>query len=660
MYRCIIDSGWIDVNQLTVLVGKNEVGKTSLLKALHKLKPFGNEPYTMDSEWPRGRRTERNDTQTVCTACLELDDNEIANLSKLTSVDTSNRILEVSRDYAGRLKARWSCEEFPYNLPSEIAEQASRQIPVLDTQVNDEFRKEAEQIIQEVRIKIEERIISTLNNYIVDITRRLEVLNTKCSPKDNQPNWENEKKFVDAFKKMVNELSKSIGEHQSTVLKWINDNLPTFIYMSDYRAFTGSAQLDQVKQRKDRNQLKEEDRTLLMVMRLSGLNLENEVVKGNSPDREQRQYDLDDASATLTRMISDRWRQRKYEVTFRADGQLFYTFVTDQRDPSLIKLEERSQGFQWFFSFDLMFMYESQGSFKGCVLLLDEPGLHLHPEAQRDLLKRMEEYARDNTMIYTTHLPFLIDLRKPERIRVLNETEHGTVVSSDLTQSQPEAKFVLQAALGMSGSQSYLLSTKNLVVEGVDDYWIITELSNLMKRCGRPALPDDLLITPAGGASEVVYIATFMIGQKLDAVVLLDSDQAGSNAYDSLVKNWITRYQTSRSKVLLLGPTLGVIDRAFAIEDIFPEEQYRDWVISIYGKQMAAANLAKLKLVGNDGVSNKVDRTLKSVGIQFNKGSVAKLIRNYLLEIESFDDLPATTKEHSLKLIQTISDFYSN
>jgi predicted ATPase len=154
-------------------------------------------------------------------------------------------------------------------------------------------------------------------------------------------------------------------------------------------------------------------------MELSGLNLEDEVKKGNSPDREQRQYDLDDASATLTKTISDRWKQRRYEVQFRADGPFFYTFVKDERDPSLIRLEERSMGFQWFFSFDLMFMYESKGTFKNCVILLDEPGLHLHPDAQKDLLKRMEEYARENTLLYTTHLPFMIDLQKPERIRVL-------------------------------------------------------------------------------------------------------------------------------------------------------------------------------------------------------------------------------------------------
>lgn len=125
-----------------------------------------------------------------------------------------------------------------------------------------------------------------------------------------------------------------------------------------------------------------------------------------------------------------------------------------------------------------MFMYESQGTFKDCVILLDEPGLHLHPDAQKDLLVRMEAYAKDNTLIYTTHLPFMIDLRSPERIRVLSETEKGVIVTDDLTQSQPEGKFVLQAALGMSGSTSYLVAQRNIVVEGVDDYWIITELSS--------------------------------------------------------------------------------------------------------------------------------------------------------------------------------------
>ena len=135
------------------------------------------------------------------------------------------------------------------------------------------------------------------------------------------------------------------------------------------------------------------------------------------------------------------------------------------------------------------------------MILLDEPGLHLHPAAQLDLLDRLTDYAKGNTLIYTTHLPFMIDLRFPERIRVISEDEKGTVVKDSLTDTQPEAKLVLQAALGISGRASYLVADQNMVVEGVDDYWILTELSSLLQRSGKHGLPQGVLLTPCGGAS---------------------------------------------------------------------------------------------------------------------------------------------------------------
>ena len=79
----------------------------------------------------------------------------------------------------------------------------------------------------------------------------------------------------------------------------------------------------------------------------------------------------------------------------------------------------------------------------------------------------------------------------------------------------------------MRANQSYLVADRNLVVEGVDDYWILSELSNALQRGGESALPDDVMITAAGGASEVVHTATFMIGQGLQVVAVFDSDDAG-------------------------------------------------------------------------------------------------------------------------------------
>lgn len=656
MYKCVLDSGWVEVSPLTVLVGKNEAGKTTLLKALHKLNPFKPEPYSMDREWPRGHRKERNDTQIVCTARFGLAPEEVEGLSALTDQKTSTTTIEVTRDYGGRLEVAFPEGLFPDRLHPNDIDEICATLPALQEPVGEAFRQAVEECRAEVRRLAHEGRFTDLSQLQAQHTTKLQAAYTPNNP---APQHQHEEQYLGQHAGKLQEVSQRLlaaPSMQKKAHEYVVTRLPTFIYMSDYRAFTGTAQLDQVKQRKDRGQASEEDRTLVTIMDLAGLDLEAEVKKGGAADREQRQYDLDDASATLTREISERWKQRRYEVQFRGDGQLFYTFVKDERDLSLIRLEERSKGFQWFFSFDLMFMYESKGTFKGCVILLDEPGLHLHPDAQRDLLVRMEEYAKENVLIYTTHLPFMIDLRRPERIRVLSETDQGTVVSADLTKTQPEARFVLQAALGMSGSSSYLVAQQNLVVEGVDDYWILTELSRLLQRSGEIGLPIEVLITPAGGASEAAYIATFMTGQKLDVVVLLDSDKAGDEARDALVKKWIVRYQASRTRVLSLGEVAGAPAGEFAIEDMLPENFYLERVERAYKKDLAVAGVEHLQLVGSDRLEKRVERALAAFGIKFNKGSVAKMMREDLIKMANADGLPAETRDRATNVFAAIRE----
>lgn len=558
-YKCINDTGWIDVESLTAIVGKNEAGKTTILKALHKLNPFKAEPYILNQEWPRGERKNRLETQVVCSAIFE-----VMGSSELNELVHNRYILEkfsivVQRNYKNEL--------------------------ILD---------------------IEEEWFKTISEEDANKAKIIEVLRKQ---------------------------------------------LPTFIYMSDYRDFKGSAKLDQIQQRFNNGQATDEDKTIQMLLELSGLKLSEEVQKGNTNEREQRQYDLDDASKTLTNEIENRWRQRKYEIEFRADGQEFYTFVKDEKSRDLLKLEEKSKGFQWFFSFDLMFMYESKGTFKDCVILLDEPGLHLHPDGQRDLLERLKSYSKENVLIYSTHLPFMIDLNQPSAIRIVTETNEGTKITDEFINTDPSSKFVLQAALGMSGSNSYLISERNLVVEGVDDYWILTEISNLLHRSNREGLREDIFITPSGGASEAVYISTFMIGQKLNVFTLLDADGAGEIAREKLLKNWLMRYNDTSSKVMTIAEALGKNDN-FAIEDLLTEKYYLENVKEVYKKQLTES----IKLVGKDLLCNRVERYFEEnvSNVKFNKGSVANHIKKKLISAK-IDDLPKDTIDNAEKLFKLIN-----
>jgi predicted ATP-dependent endonuclease of OLD family len=308
----------------------------------------------------------------------------------------------------------------------------------------------------------------------------------------------------------------------------------------------------------------------------------------------------------------------------------------------MIPLEEQSKGFRWFFSFDLRFMHDSGGTFENCVLLLDEPGLHLHPGGQADLLQRMDAYAEKNVLIYTTHLPFLIDLREPDRIHVIQEKEGYATVTDDLGASGPDEKMTLQAALGMKANQHYLVSERNLVVEGVDDFYILSELSNLLSKAGKVSIPDDVEITASGGASEAVYMATFMVGQGLKVVALFDSDAEGRKQEERLRTKWITRYKASRSSSLLLGTAAGVTGD-FAIEDIFTQEYYLQKANEAHKDKLAAVHESAIQPVGTGLIVDCILRGCEKIGILFNKGSVAKAIRRDLSAVQDISKLDPGT-----------------
>ncbi len=659
MFKCVLDSEWINVEPLTVLVGKNEAGKTTLLKALHKFNPFDPEPYFIPTEWPRGHRDKRTPDQVVCTAEFALNDEEKQSLADLTDSKVQVNTLRVSKDYEGKFEVDFPEEVFPNRLHPNDIDSICTSLPDVTEPAKAEFATNANTCKEDAKRLAHEGRFSEFAALATSHTDRLQ---SDRSPNDQNPQHQNEEEFINQYVTTLKSIATQLEEVPTIQHKahdYVISCLPVFVYMDEYRAFRGTALLEQVKQRQDQNKLTDDDKTFLTILSISGLNLDEEVQKAGQVGREERQYDLSDAAATLTNKIAKHWEQLRYEVDFRADGNEFFTFVKDSKDEALIKLEERSKGFQWFFSFDLMLMHETKGTLKDCIILLDEPGLHLHPQAQADLLKRLDEYAKGNSLIYASHSPFMLDLQEPDRIRVISETKNGTVVTEDLTQSQPEAKLTLQAALGISGRTSYLVADKNLVVEGVDDYMYLTTLSHLFVRSEKNGLDDEILITAAGGASETTYIATFMIGQNLDVVALYDTDTAGNTAKDKLVKSWLTRYKDAHALALSLGPTVGVDNQNFSIEDLFPEDFYLKYVQDCYKSQLAAAQIKKIKLPRGKMLCKRVEQFFEEKGLQnFNKGSVAKYIRTAIKELTLSDNLPEGTKDKVTALFKTINDFF--
>ncbi|OPZ80986.1 MAG: hypothetical protein BWY76_03178 [bacterium ADurb.Bin429] len=344
--------------------------------------------------------------------------------------------------------------------------------------------------------------------------------------------------------------------------------------MDDYQIFRGSAQLDQVKSRRDAGRLTDEDGTFLKLLALAGLDLDAEVRKAQQPDRERRMMDLNDAAQTLTEKMAPRWTQKRCAIQFQADGQHFVTFVRDQETGVMVPLEDRSRGFQWFFSFDMNFMYETGECFRNAVLLLDEPGLHLHAAAQRDLLARFREYAQRNQLVYTTNLPFMLDYARPETIYIAEECgQDGTRFHRDWARGDHAARLTLQAALGLSLSQELFTDEYTLIVEDVADYWLLAAFSTLLRAAGREALDERLVITPAGGISTMALIGPLLASEHRRVAMLRNGEEGEAAAHPWMVDE---RF------VLTVGQALGA-DAPCSLEDVFPPAYYAEQVQAAYG-----------------------------------------------------------------------------
>jgi predicted ATP-binding protein involved in virulence len=120
MFKCFLNSGPVNVEALTVVVAKNEAGKTALLEALHKFNPFTPEPYSLQKEWPRAHRDKRSEEHVVCIAEFALSHQEREELAALTDqrITGLDRI-RLSKDYAGNFEVHVPGEVFPDRLQGE-------------------------------------------------------------------------------------------------------------------------------------------------------------------------------------------------------------------------------------------------------------------------------------------------------------------------------------------------------------------------------------------------------------------------------------------------------------------------------------------------------------------------------------------------------------
>jgi predicted ATPase len=136
---------------------------------------------------------------------------------------------------------------------------------------------------------------------------------------------------------------------------------------------------------------------------------------------------MDEASRIITEQIRRAWSQEpSIEIKLNVNGSTLYIDFSD--DTTVFDTpESRSLGFRWYLSFYVNFVAQTfEARANEYIFLIDEPGIHLHPGGQKDLVNVLEDLSLKNQLIYTTHSPFMINRKYPERVYLTIKDKNGT------------------------------------------------------------------------------------------------------------------------------------------------------------------------------------------------------------------------------------------
>ena len=129
-YRSVEDSEKFSIDNITCLVGKNESGKTAILKAIEGIKPFKKEmKYDKTIDYPRrhlneyGERHEDSNA-IVCISEWELNPEDTKTLEEEFGSDClKKKIIEVTNLYES--KSKWRIDLNEVNIINHICNQHS-------------------------------------------------------------------------------------------------------------------------------------------------------------------------------------------------------------------------------------------------------------------------------------------------------------------------------------------------------------------------------------------------------------------------------------------------------------------------------------------------------------------------------------------------------
>lgn len=178
---------------------------------------------------------------------------------------------------------------------------------------------------------------------------------------------------------------------------------------------------------------------------------------------------LDNISKEATKAFKKAWRDLG-DVNFSLTKDGDYIFIHIQ-DELKFSMEDRSDGFKHFVSMLLAFSEDNENDDCQKILLIDEPDTHLYPISIKNLRDELLKISQKHLVIYSTHSPYMIDdtaINQNSRHLIIEKKDGITSICNPSRKPNYTEDELLLRAIGCSIFER--VKNKNIIFEGFNDY----------------------------------------------------------------------------------------------------------------------------------------------------------------------------------------------
>jgi predicted ATP-dependent endonuclease of OLD family len=372
---------------------------------------------------------------------------------------------------------------------------------------------------------------------------------------------------------------------------------------------------------------------------------------------------LQNASNRLNTEIQKEWTQgRDLGLTFRLLHHGSDKIELYLSDPAVkereVSISKRSTGVTNFFRLSMTLRARrAKNKAERYIFLFDEPGTHLHPKGQRNLLQVFEGLASDTQLLYATHSIFLLNHNFPERHRLVFKDSQGTKVEL----KGDKANWKLAAsAMGITLPPSVFFCDRIVLVEGDSDPLYYYELIRQLNRLKKTAMDANYIgfLSFNGKCSELRYLLSRLrpaVSDGLRICLLTDGDDGGK----SYIEKFGKEIESARGKCFSLDEHHSVEDYTLCPAAL-DSAIFRSAELILPGIKEADPKLNQLYMVlkqPEKTLGKKLEAAFKQV---FEESVSKPTIARHYVEVcrELKDFAPVESRiDRANKLMQSINGF---